>query len=91
MAELCRFYGIVIAVFFEKNAQHHRPHIHAFAAEYAASFALDDGSMIVGKMHPSGKKLIKAFIELRRDELQAAWDAAQAGTTPLKIPPPKVR
>jgi hypothetical protein len=39
--ELSRFYGIIIRMFDETGAPHHRPHFHAADQEHEATFAID--------------------------------------------------
>ena len=40
MPEICRFYGIVIKMYF---ADHTPPHFHAEYAEHEARIAIEDG------------------------------------------------
>jgi hypothetical protein len=40
MPEISRFYGIVIRMFAEAGAQHHRPHFHAIYQDHAAIVAI---------------------------------------------------
>ena len=39
MPEICRFLGIVIAMYY---SEHYPPHFHAKYGEYRASFSIDD-------------------------------------------------
>ena len=39
MPEISRFFGIVIAMYWESKTQHHRPHFHARYQEHDASFS----------------------------------------------------
>lgn len=43
--ELCRFYGIVIRMFFN---EHNPPHFHAQYGEYIAQIKIDDAEIIEG-------------------------------------------
>ena len=49
MPELCRFYGIVIKMFFFDNVQHSKPHVHAYYNEYEATLGID-GEMLAGSL-----------------------------------------
>ena len=49
MPEICRFYGIVIKMYF---ADHAPPHFHAEYAEYEARIAIDNSAVISGKLPP---------------------------------------
>jgi len=88
---LCRFLGITIAIFFEKNAQHHRPHVHAFYGDSAATYAIDDGTLLGGKLSVPANRAVREFIKRRRPQLHAAWEAAVHHKTPQKIEPLKVK
>ena len=89
MSELARFYGIVIAIFFERGARHHRPHIHARYAGDVVVIAVDDGEVIAGEMHPTGLRLVRQWVRLHQPELLHAWRDAVAGRTPGRIEPLK--
>ena len=41
MPEISRFFGIVIRMFAEPDAPHHRPHFHAYYQDTAAVFGID--------------------------------------------------
>jgi hypothetical protein len=47
MAELCRFYGIIIRMMVDDIGQHNKPHIHVQHAEYNAAIGLD-GELLAG-------------------------------------------
>ena len=87
VAELARFYGIVIAVFFRELGQHNRPHVHAQYAEHAASIAIVDGEVLAGGLPRPALRLVREWLDLRREEAAAAWEAACEGRRPGKIRP----
>jgi len=41
------FYGIIISMFYEIQAKHHLPHIHARYQDHKASIAIEDGGLPV--------------------------------------------
>ena len=41
MPEICRFFGIIIRVYAEPQAPHHRPHFHAYYQEDVGVYAID--------------------------------------------------
>ena len=87
MPTISMFYGILILMYFYDNKKHNRPHIHAEYAEYEASIAIDDGSVIDGSL-PTGKlKLVQAWIEIHRENLMADWKLAVSGEPVFKIEP----
>jgi hypothetical protein len=92
VAELSRFWGIVIAVFFRgETGRHNRPHVHVSTAEYAAVVAIDDGKILAGSLPIPVRRVVREFVRLRRVELLTAWDEAQSGRRPTKVAPLKVR
>ena len=48
MPELSRFFGIIIRMFMEVGAPHHRPHFHAVYQDAKAVFAIDPIECIAG-------------------------------------------
>jgi Domain of unknown function (DUF4160) len=87
MAELSRFYGIVIAIFFRgERGRHNLPHIHVRYAEFVASVALD-GTIIEGRLPPTARRLVLRWAHEHQEELEFAWESARRGRTPPKIEP----
>lgn len=82
MLVISRFYGIVIVMYFN---DHNPPHFHA---KYSGHEALFDftGVIIKGSLPARASRLIKEWIELHHDELQANWVRARTGEplTPIK-------
>ena len=73
MPEICRFFGIIIRMFFD---EHDPPHFHA---EYQGQRSLFDfdGNMLKGNMKSNtAKKLIQEWALLHREELKGNWDKA---------------
>jgi hypothetical protein len=84
VAELARFYGIVMA-FFPRD--HGVPHVHAFYAEHAASIRIADGKLLEGRLPGPAMAHARRWIALHRAELTAAWIDWRAGRVPGKIAP----
>jgi hypothetical protein len=87
MPTVSMFYGILILIYFYDNKQHNRPHIHAEFAEFEASIAIDDGSVLAGSLPSAKLKLVQAWIEIHRDDLMVDWKLAVAGEPVFKIDP----
>ena len=85
--ELSRFFGIVIRMFVEAGGQHHRPHFHAFHQENAAVFAVDTIECLGGSLPTAPQRLVEAWAEIHRAELQQDWELLQSGQPPFKIEP----
>ncbi|MFZ3209241.1 MAG: DUF4160 domain-containing protein [Geobacteraceae bacterium] len=87
MPIISMFYGIIIRMYLIDNQHHDLPHFHAKYAEFEASIRIDDGEVLAGELPRKQLRLVQAWIELHRDELQADWELAVAGENPYKITP----
>ena len=63
------FYGIIVYMFSFDDKKHHVPHIHINYAEYNASVSIISGNIIAGDFPKKKLKLVQAWIEIHRDEL----------------------
>ena len=79
------FYGIIIRMFYRDNQQHNLAHIHAEYQGQFGVFSIADGSLLEGAIPAPKMKLVAAWIEIHRDELQADWSLAVAGEKVFKI------
>jgi hypothetical protein len=87
MPIISMFYGIIIRMYLIDNKSHNIPHFHAKYAEFEASIRIEDGEILAGVLPHKQLRLVQAWIELHRDELQADWELAVAGEDPYKITP----
>ncbi|MFA7282044.1 MAG: DUF4160 domain-containing protein [Sterolibacterium sp.] len=87
MPTISMFFGIVIAMYFKDTKQHHLPHIHARYQDSKAVFAIDDGRILDGDFPPRQTRLVQAWIEIHREDLDADWALAAMGEEPFRIPP----
>lgn len=87
MPEISRFFGIVIRMFAESGAPHHRPHFHAYFQNQAGIFAIDTIELIGGGLPAKEMRLVVAWAEIHRQELLDNWKALQRGRLPSKIEP----
>jgi len=74
MPEICRFFGIVIAMYYK---EHMPPHFHAKYAAYRASFSIQDLKIIEGGLPRRAVSLVLEWAFQRRDDLLANWERAQ--------------
>jgi hypothetical protein len=87
MPILSAFYGIVVRMYFFDDRQHHVPHVHAECSGREGVFSIVSGELLAGEL-PSGKaRLVQAWIEIHRVELQAAWELAVNGEEVFRIDP----
>jgi hypothetical protein len=87
MPELSRFFGIIIRMFVEAGESHHRPHFHAYYQDQSAVFAIETAECLGGNLPKAQQRLVEAWVEIRRAELQAGWELLQSGRPPVKIEP----
>ncbi len=87
MPELARFFGIIIRMFAEPAAPHHRPHFHAYYQDEVGIFAIDAIELIGGNLPRREWRLVEAWAEIHQRELLDDWERLQAGRLPLKIEP----
>lgn len=87
MPELARFFGIIIRMFAEPGAPHHRAHFHAYYQDEVGMVAIDTIEFIGGDLPRSQRRLVEAWAEIHQGELLAAWERLQAGRPPGRIEP----
>ena len=87
MPEIARFFGIIIRMFMETGVQHHRAHFHAFYQEHSGVFAVDTIECLNGGLPKAQQRLVEAWAEIHRVELQHDWALLQSGQPPVKIDP----
>ncbi len=87
LPEISRFFGIVIRMFAEPAAPHHRPHFHAYYQDERATVAIDAIEVIGGNLPAREMRLVLAWAEIHQQELLANWDALQRGGLSTKIEP----
>ena len=84
MPEICRFYGIVIKIYF---ADHAPPHFHAEYGSDEALLHIETLAIIEGTLPSRAIGLVKEWASLHRDELRVAWEKAKNLQSPGKINP----
>ncbi len=86
MPVLCMFFGIIVRMYKESGGKHNRPHIHAEYSGEEAVVALD-GSVLEGSIPKAKMKLLDAWMEIHRDELEANWKLLSNGEQFFRIDP----
>ena len=87
MPELSRFFGIIIRVYTEFDAPHHRPHFHTYYQDDEAVYGIDPIELISGSLPKRQQRLVEAWAELHQGELLDSWTSLQKGKKPNKIIP----
>ena len=74
MPEICRFLGIIIAMYYN---DHMPPHFHAKYGGQRAAFSIEDLKIIEGTLPQRIISLVLEWAFLHRDELMQNWHRAQ--------------
>ena len=72
MPEICRFYGIIVYMFFN---DHNPPHFTVKYWEFEATVLIENGNLLNGDFPISKLKLVSAWAEIHKQELLAMWDS----------------
>ena len=73
MPEICRFYGIIIKMFF-KPKEHEPAHIHAIYNEYIGIFDIHTFEMTDGDVPLKAQALVKEWLNSNYDALLKMWE-----------------
>ena len=79
MPTIASFHNVDIKMQKEGGVQHKKPHIHAYHGECSASFDISTGDIIAGEFPSREMRLVQAWIELHRDELNIEWKTLEEG------------
>lgn len=74
MPEISRFFGIVVAMFYN---DHDPPHFHVRYGSAKARFAIDDFRLLSGSLSPRVRGFVVESATLHQDKLQRKWEAAR--------------
>jgi hypothetical protein len=87
LPELSRFFGIIIRMYVEPGAPHHRPHFHVYYQNHTAVYSIDPIEMLSGTLPRRQQRLVEAWAELHQGELLENWERLQSGQLPYRIAP----
>lgn len=82
MPEICRFYGIVIKMFF-KPKEHEPSHIHALYGEHIGIFDLKTLEMTEGDLPLKAQQLVTEWLKENQSALLEMWNTQKLE----KLPP----
>ena len=82
MPVLCRFYGIIIRMYFLQS-EHNPPHIHAIYNDDVAAIDFMTGAVLEGHLPTKALALVREWIQLHQAELQEIWQTQEF----KKLPP----
>ena len=88
MPVLSTFYGIIVRMHMEKGGKHNMPHIHV---EYSGEEAVVtlEGELIEGGIPKNKMKLLVAWMEIHKEDLEANWSIINRGDQVFRIEPLK--
>ena len=87
MAELSRFYGIIIAIYFRGEiGRHNMPHVHVWYSGDTAQVDFD-GRVLAGELPGTALRLVRQWLRLHADEVAAEWNSARRGQRVHRIEP----
>ncbi len=74
MPEISRFYGIIIAMYYN---EHNPPHFHVKYGDYKAEVDIRTLQILVGELPKRAKSLVLEWADEHREELIQDWDLAR--------------
>ncbi len=83
MPEICRFYGIIIKMFYN---EHNPPHFHLEYQGYKAKIEINTG-ILEGKMPKTAIKLTLKWLDDHKGELLENWQRIEKKEKLKKIEP----
>ena len=86
MPEISRFFGIKIRIFY---GDHSPPHFHAEYAGESCVFDIRTLQILDGTLSPRAIGLVVEWANLRKGEIEKAWDRASNLQDPGKVEPLK--
>jgi len=84
MPEISRFFGMVIAMFYNDHAP---PHFHVRYGEHKAIMTIETPVMMEGLLPPRALGLVTEWATLHREELLEDWALAEKRAPLKKIKP----
>ena len=89
MPVISLFYGLIVSMYYLDTKKHHLPHIHVRYGEREGVYQIPEGELLEGMLPPNKEKLIKAWIEIHKEDLMANWSLAVSGNKVFNIEPLK--
>ena len=86
MPVLSVFFGIIVYMYREIGGQHKLPHIHAEYQDNEIAVSLN-GEILEGGLPNKKLKLLLAWMEIHKEDLEANWKLLSDGREIFKIDP----
>lgn len=84
MPKISEFFGIAIYIYYR---EHLPPHFHAIYGSEEVLIAIDDLSVLSGRLTPRAMGLVVEWASLHQEELRRVWAQAMAHEPLSKIEP----
>ena len=84
MPEICRFYGLIIRMFYD---DHDPPHFHVVYGNDFAKIGIADLTVLKGWLPPTATGMIMEWATLHKQELLDEWDAIRRDMPLFPIEP----
>jgi hypothetical protein len=84
MPEISRFFGIIIAMYYN---EHNPPHFHARYGDYKIEICIQTLAVLAGKFPPRALGLVIEWATLHQVELMADWHLARQSAELHRIAP----
>ena len=84
MPEVSRFFGMVIAMYYNDHAP---PHFHVRYAKQKAVVGINPVELLEGTLSPNARALVFEWANMHQDELMSDWDLARQQEPLDKIDP----
>jgi len=86
MPEVSRFYGIIIAFYYN---EHNPPHFHAKYGEFLAEIDIMSLQILKGELPKHAKTLVLEWADEHNEELMQDWELARQKAELKQIEPLK--
>ena len=84
MPEISRFFGIIIAMFYN---DHNPPHFHATYGASKATIRIDPVGLMEGHLPPRALAMVVEWASIHQAELLANWQRRTSSLPLVKIDP----
>jgi len=86
MAQISRFFGIIIWMYYD---DHNPPHFHACYGKYEVEIRIKTIEILQGELPPRALGLVIEWAALHKKELMNNWEFMHNAMLPQKIAPLK--
>jgi hypothetical protein len=87
MPEISRFLGIIITMYWEREARHHLPHFNAKYNEYSCVFSLPELNILEGALPYRAMSHVIEWAKEHINELNDNWNLVENNKPVKKIQP----